>query len=81
MSELEKKCVEQKKPKAPRCEFSECRRKLGVVIFDFRGGHQYCVQPRSAEQHACSFDYKQEAKKELLKYMSSPIVNQKVLII
>lgn len=81
MSEVEKKPVEQKKPKIPRCEFPECRKKLGIVSFDCRCGHHYCPEHRSAEQHACTFDYKQEARKELLKYMSSPVVGQKVIMI
>jgi hypothetical protein len=81
MSEVEKKSVEPKKPKVARCEFPECRKKLGLVGFDCRCGHHYCPDHRFSESHACTFDYRQEAKKELLKYMSSPIVGPKIAII
>lgn len=69
------------KPKALRCDHPECRKKLGLFGFDCRCGHHYCALHRAAESHSCTHDYKQEAKKELLKYMSSPVIGAKVAVI
>jgi hypothetical protein len=81
MSESEPKPIETKKSKTLRCEFSDCKKKLGLLGFDCRCGHQYCAQHRAAELHSCSYDYRQDAKKELLKYMSSPVMAAKVAVI
>lgn len=36
---------------------------------------------RASETHNCTFDYRTEAKKELLKFMSSPVLASKVAVI
>jgi hypothetical protein len=41
----------------------------------------FCGQHRQAEAHNCTFDYRNEAKKELLKFMSSPVISAKVGVI
>jgi hypothetical protein len=78
MSESEKK---SEKPKTIRCEHPECRKKLGLYGFDCKCGKQFCGQHRAAEIHMCTFDYKNEGKKELLKYMSSPVLAAKIAVI
>ena len=80
MSELEVKS-DSKKKKTLRCDHSDCRVKLGLLGFECRCGRQFCGQHRIAEIHSCSYDYKLEARKELLKYMSSPVVGAKIAII
>ncbi len=64
-----------------RCMFDGCRRKLGLLPFHCRCEMDFCGHHRAAEVHNCTFDYRTEAKKELLKFMSSPIVSAKVGII
>jgi predicted nucleic acid binding AN1-type Zn finger protein len=64
-----------------RCQCVDCRAKLGVVPFSCRCGKYFCGTHRMAENHNCTYDYKAEGKKELLKYMSTPVVGEKVAII
>jgi hypothetical protein len=67
--------------KAPkRCEFDCCRQKLTLTAFPCRCGKFYCSSHRFSGEHSCSYDYKEEQKKELLKYMSSPVLKPKVEI-
>lgn len=75
MSEVEKT------QKTIRCAHPDCRKKLGLLGFDCRCQKHFCAVHRAAEAHACTYDYKQDAKKELLKYMSSPILAAKVAVI
>ena len=69
----------EKMPK--RCQCKDCRAKLGIVPFSCRCGKYFCGTHRMAENHNCTYDYKAEGKKELLKYLSTPIVAEKVAII
>ncbi len=71
----------EKKPKTLRCAFPDCKKKLGLLGFDCRCKHQFCAAHRAAEAHNCSYDYQQDGKKELLKYMSSPILAAKIAVI
>ncbi len=72
---------ESKKSTVQRCMCEGCRRKLGLVPFQCRCGMNFCAMHRQAEDHNCTFDYRNEAKKELLKFMSSPIITAKVGVI
>ena len=69
------------KKKTPRCAHEGCRRKLGLVPFTCRCNKDFCVEHRCSDSHSCTFDYKAEQKKELLKFMSTPVIGQKVLMI
>ena len=80
MSEDQSK-VTSAKAKTLRCEHVDCKKKLGLLGFDCKCGHHYCAQHRGAEQHSCTFDYKNEGRKELLKYMSSPVLAAKIAVI
>ena len=71
----------QPKSKTPRCAHPECKKKLGLLGFECRCKNQYCGAHRAAEEHNCCYDYKQDGKKELLKYMSSPVLAAKVAVI
>jgi predicted nucleic acid binding AN1-type Zn finger protein len=67
--------------KKNRCEFDCCRRKLGIIPFECRCGKQFCGEHRLSENHNCNFDYRALHKKELLKFMSSPVIGEKVQVI
>lgn len=64
-----------------RCECKDCRVKLNLTAFPCRCGKYFCQAHRLSEYHNCQFDYRAEQKKELLKYMSSPVVGEKVTVI
>lgn len=68
--------------KAPkRCEFDCCKYKLNMTSFPCRCGKFYCPTHRFSDDHKCTFDYKEEHKKELLKFMSSPVIKPQVEIV
>lgn len=69
------------KKKTPRCAHEGCRRKLGIVPFTCRCSKDFCVEHRSSDTHGCTFDYRAEHKKELLKTMSTAVVGPKVIVI
>jgi len=70
-----------KKSSISRCMFEGCKRKLGLLPFHCRCDMNFCGEHRPAEVHNCNFDYRMEAKKELLRYMSSPVISAKVGVI
>lgn len=71
--------VQAQKTTMSRC--SECKKKLGLLGFECRCKKQFCAFHRAAEEHKCTFDFKAAAKNELLKYMSSPVIAEKISII
>ena len=73
--------TETKKTKKPRCMFEDCKRKLGIVQIPCRCEKVFCEHHRACELHECTFDYKAEGKKELMKYMSSAIISSKIAVI
>jgi hypothetical protein len=75
--------MNQTAPQPKRCQCADCKRKLSLIDIacQCRCGKYFCPPHRSAEDHACTWDYKADAKKELLKYMSTAIVAEKVGII
>jgi len=50
----------------------ECRKKVGLTGFSCRCGYVYCSEHRHADQHACDFDYRMQAKDLLVK--ANPVV-------
>jgi hypothetical protein len=72
---------ETEQVKAPkRCQFDCCKVKLGLIAFPCRCGNFYCPTHRFSEDHKCTYNYKEDQKKELLKFMSSPVIAPKVEI-
>ena len=69
------------KTKVLRCSHVECRKKLGLLGFECKCKKQFCGAHRAAEEHQCEHDFRSDAKKELLKYMSSPVQAAKVAVI
>ena len=42
----------------------QCKKKL-LILMECACGKKFCFQHRYAEQHACTFDYKEAGNKEL----------------
>jgi len=55
--------VIEKKTKTAKCEV--CRAKLTVMAYTCRCEKQYCITHLPAMEHACPFNYKGQANKEL----------------
>jgi hypothetical protein len=57
------------KKKSHRCSWETCKKKLGLTGFDCRCGGQFCSLHRYANEHNCTFDYKEHGKNEIRKNM------------
>jgi hypothetical protein len=55
-----------------------CKKKLLLSDFACRCGSIFCALHRISEAHACTFDYRQDNRNNLLKTMSAPIVAKKI---
>ena len=65
-----------------RCAFPECKKTLLAVITpECKCKNKYCSMHRGHMDHACTYDYRDEHAKNLLKTMSSPIVGKKIEIL
>lgn len=64
-----------------RCQFESCRHKLGLVPFGCRCEKYFCATHRFSDDHKCTYNYKDDHKKELLKFMSSPVLKPKIEIL
>ncbi|CAF0943634.1 unnamed protein product [Adineta steineri] len=60
------------KKKRNRCTWETCNKKLGLTGFDCRCGGQFCSLHRYANEHNCTFDYKEHGQNEIRKNM--PVV-------
>ncbi|CAF2524451.1 unnamed protein product [Rotaria sp. Silwood2] len=60
------------KKKRNRCTWPSCNKKLGLTGFDCRCGGQFCPIHRYANEHECTFDYKEYGQNEIRKNM--PVV-------
>jgi hypothetical protein len=47
-----------------RCE--KCNKKLGIMEYKCKCGKLFCITHLHAEEHSCTFNYKEEGK-EILK--------------
>jgi hypothetical protein len=70
MSPLMASSVDKKKRN--RCTWPTCNKKLGLTGFDCRCGGQFCPLHRYANEHNCTFDYKEHGQNEIRKNM--PVV-------
>ena len=64
--------------KKNRCAVEGCKRRLTLTDFACRCGKTCCPSHRFSDDHACTYDYKKDAKQELLKTMSSAVTGVKV---
>lgn len=60
------------KKKRNRCCWENCNKKLGLTGFQCRCGGEYCSLHRYANEHQCTFDYKEMGQNEIRKNM--PVV-------
>jgi predicted nucleic acid binding AN1-type Zn finger protein len=64
-----------------KCSVESCKRKLALTDFPCKCEKTYCSTHRLPETHACSYDYKESGKKELLKFMSTPVIAKKIEVL
>ncbi|CAF0769997.1 unnamed protein product [Rotaria sp. Silwood1] len=64
--------VNVEKKKRNRCSWETCNKKLGLTGFNCRCGGQFCSLHRYANEHNCTFDYKEYGQNEIRKNM--PVV-------
>jgi len=61
-----------------RCEKEGCTKKLTLASISCKCKKFYCLSHRYESEHRCTFDYREEQTKLLSKYMSSPVISQKL---
>jgi len=67
--------LKEKKKKTTRC--SKCKVKVGVIGFPCRCGGIFCSMHRYANEHSCSFDYKEHGAEEIRKN-NPQVVGEKI---
>jgi hypothetical protein len=65
----------------PKCCFEGCVKKLLLTDTPCKCEKTFCRLHRHSDTHQCSFDYKNEHTKNLLKTMSTAILAKKVDVI
>jgi hypothetical protein len=65
----------------PLCEFSGCKKKLMLSDMACKCQKTFCGLHRHSEGHNCTFDFKGDHVKNLLKHMSTAILAKKVDVI
>jgi AN1-type zinc finger and ubiquitin domain-containing protein 1 len=77
-AEFQQPQKEQKEQKQQtRCIAADCKKKLVFSDFACRCGPRFCVAHRAAEDHKCTYDWKNEGKKILTTTLAG-CVNGKV---
>jgi hypothetical protein len=56
----------------------ECNKKLGLFAIKCKCNNIFCEKHRYAEKHICTYNYKENHKKELKKQLT-PIIHEKVI--
>jgi hypothetical protein len=59
-----------------RC--NECRKKMGVMEFTCKCEKKYCMKCLHPENHSCSYDFKNEGKKNLESHLVK-VAHEKVI--
>jgi AN1-type zinc finger and ubiquitin domain-containing protein 1 len=72
-ADAEQKAAKEQK----RCVAADCKKKLAFSDFPCRCGPRFCVAHRAAEDHKCTYDWKNEGKKVLTTTLAG-CVNGKV---
>lgn len=49
-----------------RCSYQSCNKKLSLTSLKCRCGHKFCRRHFYCENHDCTYDYKTNAKKNLI---------------
>lgn len=63
------------------CAHEGCKKKMTLVDYACKCSKLYCCAHRIPEVHNCTFDYKEEQKKNLLVHMGSPVISKKIEIL
>jgi hypothetical protein len=59
----------------PRCE--HCKKKLGICEYKCKCGKLFCITHLHAEEHNCTYNYKQEGQELLKKQMEiGPLISK-----
>jgi hypothetical protein len=61
-----------------RCDFLNCKKPLLLSSITCKCMRTFCSSHRSSYDHSCNYDYKNDNTKNLMKYMSSAVVADKV---
>ena len=61
-----------------RCEYVECKKALLLTSVICKCNKSFCSNHRSSYDHSCTYDYKNEHKSTLMKFMSTPIIADKL---
>ena len=61
-----------------RCQMEGCKKKLTLASVSCKCKKFYCHGHRSDVAHSCPFDYKEEHRQQLNRYLSTPVLAQKV---
>jgi hypothetical protein len=64
-----------------KCAFDGCKKKISLVDYACKCTKVYCATHRAAETHSCTFDYKEEQKKNLRIHMGSPVTSKKIEVL
>ncbi len=60
-----------------RCKKNGCKKKLGLTAFSCKCGLYFCVEHRPAEEHECTYNYKEAAKSQLSNVII-PVIKDKL---
>ena len=64
--EKEEKEIKKTKPKKiPKQKCHECGAKLKLIVFTCKCNHIFCQKHLGAHSHKCTYDYKNEKKKQI----------------
>ncbi|KAI1280873.1 AN1-type zinc finger protein 6 [Halotydeus destructor] len=74
-SQSEQPKLAEKKKKKTRC--TKCKVNVGVIGFPCRCGGMFCSVHRYANEHSCSFDYKEHGAEEIRKN-NPQVVGEKI---
>ena len=61
-----------------RCEKDLCKKKLTLTSTACKCKKYFCASHHYEDQHECTFDYKEQQKKDLQKYMSTALIASKI---
>jgi AN1-type zinc finger protein 5/6 len=69
---------DEPKQKGNRCGHNGCKKKLSLTDFPCKCGKTHCSMHRPSEVHNCSYDFKADHNRVLMKTMSSAVIANKV---
>lgn len=72
---------EDQKKTVLRCQTEGCKKKLGLLGFKCKCEKMFCAAHRASDVHNCTFDFQEQHKKDLLKYLSTAIRGEKIEVI